>query len=168
MLSACWHTYKAMKKITIITIITILCSLEAKAQEMRGAIGIHPINNMISWRSNNYKKHFWDYKFEYQAGSVSGVPFVNISPQVNLCWRRQNNEFVKFYWGIGLGLETFVPRLAIPLGIEFFPLEKAPQLSIGAEASPILISIGTGFSTTIKGDFAIRYYFTKKDKKKND
>jgi len=156
-----------MKK-TIITLTILTFALNSTAQEMRGAIGIHPFNNIISWRSNSYKKHFWDYKFEYQAGSISGVPFVNISPQVNLCWRKQNNEFVKFYWGIGLGLETFVPRLALPLGIEFFPLDKAPQLSIGAEASPVLISIGTGLTTTIKGDFAIRYYFAKKDKKKKN
>ncbi len=154
-----------MKKSTVIIAI-ILFSLQTKAQEMRGAIGLHSFTNMISWRSNMIKKHFWDFKFGYQAGSVSGVPFINISPQVNFCWRRQNDRYVKYYWGIGLGLETFVPRLSIPLGIEFFPLEKAPQLSIGAEASPTLISIGSGFTTTIKGDFAIRYYFVKK--KKND
>ncbi len=156
-------------KVTIIAIfIVILFKLKAEAQEMQGAIGIHPIDNMISWRTNNYKKHFWDYKIQYQVGSVSGVPFVNLSPQVNICWRRQNNEIVNYYWGIGFGLETFVPRIAVPLGIEFFPIEKAPQLSIGVEASPVLITIGTGFTTTIQGDFAVRYYFIKKEKKKNE
>jgi len=153
-----------MKKFVIIFIAVFTFGFYSNAQEFGGSIGLHPVNNIISWRSNMNKKHFWDYKLEYQAGTISGVPFVNLSPQVNLCWRRRNDEFVKYYWGIGLGLETFLPRLVIPVGIEFFPLEKAPQLSIVAEASPVIISVGTGITTTIKGDFAIRYYFSKKDK----
>jgi len=157
-----------MKKITVIISFFALTISNATAQEeYRGALGLHPTTNMISWRSNNLNKRFMDYKLSYKVGSVSGVPFFNLSPQVNICWRKQNHESVKLYWGLGLGLETFVPRFSVPLGIEFFPLKSTPQVSIGAEASPELIFLGPGLmSTTIQGDFAIRYYFNEKVKNK--
>lgn len=119
---------------------------------------IYPLQKQIGYRSNLTEIWFSDFK---GGVTFSALPFFVL--EFNRNRRFVNTEKVKVYAGMGLTLDSYIPGVQMPLGIEFVPLSDVKQLSIIAEAKP-KISLGpTNFlNISISPHIGVAYYFKMK------
>jgi hypothetical protein len=144
-----------MKKISSLLFLFLFIPSSSFAQ-MR-ALGIYPLNSKLSYRSNAQKNIFFDTKASI---SFSTIPYLIAELNLNKRWVK--NNLVNFYTGGGLTLDSYVPGLQVPIGIEIFPFTEVPQFSVAAEANPKLTFGPSSFlNTTILGNLGILYYFRK-------
>ena len=122
---------------------------------------VYPLEKQIGYRSNLTRKWFTDFK---GGMTFSALPFFVL--ELNRNYRFVNTNRVKVYTGIGLTLDSYVPGVEVPLGIEFIPLADVKQLSIIAETQP-KISLGpTNFlNISFSPHIGVAYYLRAKAQK---
>jgi hypothetical protein len=126
--------------------------------EIRKGFAVYPLEKQIGYRSNLTRKWFTDFK---GGMTYSALPFFVL--ELNRNRRFVNTDRVKVYSGLGLTLDSYVPGVQVPLGIEFIPLADVKQLSIIAEAKP-KISLGpTNFlNISFSPHIGVAYYLKMK------
>lgn len=108
----------------------------ASEQKITKGFVIYPFEKQLGYRSNLNKKWFSDFK---GGMTFSALPFFTL--EFNRNKRFVNTDRVKVYTGIGVTLDSYVPGVQVPFGIEFIPIANVKQLTIIAETKP-KISLG--------------------------
>ena len=122
---------------------------------------IYPLQKQIGYRSNLTQKWFTDFK---GGMTFSALPFFVL--ELNRNRRFVNTEKVKVYSGIGVTLDSYVPGIQVPLGIEFIPLCDVKQLSIIVEAKPKMTFGPTNFlNISFSPHIGVAYYFKMEQNK---
>ena len=122
---------------------------------------IYPFQKQIGYRSNLTERWFSDFK---GGMTFSALPFFVL--EFNRNCRFLNAEKVKVYSGIGVTLDSYVPGIQIPLGIEFIPVCDLKQLSIIVEAKPKMTFGPTNFlNVSFSPHLGVAYYFKVKPNK---
>jgi hypothetical protein len=126
-------------------------------QTYKSGWGMYPSTNkpMLGYRSNMHKKKALDIKLTYTY--MAAVP--QLFFEINRIKRKEKNEVLNFYRGIGLVLEGFAPGITVPLGFEIKPFKNHPNLVLITEASPkLMISPFGGFFSTLNGNLGLLYF----------
>ena len=122
---------------------------------IKKGLTIYPLQKQIGYRSNLTKKWFTDFK---GGMTFSALPFFIL--ELNRNRRFVNLDRVKVYSGIGVTLDSYIPGIQVPLGIEFIPLSDVKQLSIIAEVKPKITLGPTNFlNISFSPHIGVAYYF---------
>lgn len=155
---------------SIVFMLCVLLYTATKAQDTAGAnnaaaetkitkgFAVYPFEKQLGYRSNLNKKWFTDFK---GGMTFSALPFFIL--ELNRNRRFVNTNRVKVYSGIGITLDSYVPGIQVPLGIEFVPIADIKQLTIIAETKP-KISLGpTNFlNVSFSPHMGVVYYLRMK------
>ncbi len=132
---------------------------DAKLKIVKG-FAVYPLQKQIGYRSNLTKRWFFDFK---GGMTYSALPFFVL--EFNRNRRFVNTNKVKVYSGIGITLDSYIPGIQVPLGIEFIPLSDVKQLSITMEAKPKMTFGPTNFlNISFSPHIGVTYYLKTKIK----
>lgn len=135
-------------------------SLQTRIDLPRNGLALYPFQKQIGYRGNLNRKWFSDFK---GGMTFSALPFFIL--EYNRNHRFVNKENVKVYSGIGITLDSYVPGIQIPIGMEFIPVAAAGPLSVIVEVKP-KISLGpTNFlNFSFSPHLGIAYYLKQAKK----
>ena len=135
-------------------------SIQISKENPRKGLALYPFQKQIGYRSNLNRKWFSDFK---GGMTFSALPFFVL--EFNRNARFVNKEKVKAYSGIGITLDSYVPGIQVPVGIECIPLEGVGALSIIFEVKP-KISLGpTNFlNFSFSPHIGVAYYLKQTGK----
>jgi len=135
-------------------------STQISKDNPRNGLALYPFQKQIGYRGNLNRKWFSDFK---GGMTFSALPFFIL--EYNLNGRFVNKEKVKVYSGIGITLDSYVPGVQVPIGIEFIPVTEMGPLSVIFEVKP-KISLGpTNFlNFSFSPHVGIAYYLKQTKK----
>jgi hypothetical protein len=158
-----------MKRWNLLLLLAV-CSFNAFCQDtltgsnikIYKALAFYPLQKQLGYRSNLTKKWFSDFK---GGMTFSALPFFVL--EYNRNCRFVNANKVKVYSGIGITLDSYVPGLQVPFGIELVPIATVAQLSFIAEVKP-KVSFGPSnfLNTSFSPHVGLAYYFKQKSNSK--
>lgn len=136
-------------------------SVAKTPEPIRKALVVYPLEKQLGYRSNLTRQWFTDIR----AGlTFSKLPFITF--ELNRNKRFVNKEKVKVYTGIGLTLDSYIPGMQIPFGIEVIPLHDVKQLSLVAEVAPkVTLGPTNFFNVVFSPHLGVCYYLKTKAKK---
>ena len=122
------------------------------------ALALYPFEKQLGYRSNLTRKWFSDFK---GGMTFSALPFFVL--ELNRNFRYVNKEKIKVYSGIGITLDSYVPGIQVPLGIELIPFTGLQQLTVIVEVKPKLSVGPTNFvNISLSPHLGLAYYFKQK------
>ncbi|HEU4719113.1 MAG TPA: hypothetical protein VFU15_14815 [Bacteroidia bacterium] len=147
-----------MKRTAIVLLLLFTAGIlpaQKDSTGLRKALTLYPLQKQIGYRSNFTRKWFFDFK---GGVTYSTLPFFNL--EFNAARRMVITGKTAVYCGIGLTLDSYVPGVQVPFGIETHPFSDIAQLGFIAEVSPKMTFGPTNFlNVAMPGHFGVAWYF---------
>jgi len=103
----------------------------------------------------NFNDRFWSELRLYSNTSIS-----DITPELVICYNIVKKERHSIYLGLG-GNVNYFTGFVLPVGVQFYPIEKFDRFSLHIELQPTL---DIESDLIIQSSWGLRYKFGKKDK----